>query len=137
MMGVASRNEKRVGVLVVEAAEQAGHHGGARPADAGEQGGDLRAADDHALAVLERVERAVRVALGGAAPHLLAAEEDQAVDGEEDGGGHRLREHDTQLVLEDQPHDADRDRAEHEEPRHALVSRLDLAPGQRAEEAGG
>src|SRR5438105_7029641 len=52
-----SQQEREAGgVLMVEASGQAGDHGDARAADAGEQGADLRHADGDRLSEVERVE---------------------------------------------------------------------------------
>ena len=104
-------------VLVVEAADQAGDHGDAGPADPGEQGQRLARADDPGLPVLKGVEAAavpvgVEALLDGQGPDLgappdpFAGQQDQPVDGEEDGGGQRLGEEVLQRVLQGQAEDA-------------------------------
>ena len=57
----------------------------------------------------------------GATADELAAEEDDAVDGQEDRGGEGLGELRAELVLEGQADDAHRDGAEDDEPGQALV----------------
>ena len=55
-----------------------------------------------------------------------------AVDREEDRGGERLREQGAQRVLEREAGEAGRDRRDDEQPRHALVGRLERPRPQRA-----
>src|SRR5581483_11385841 len=125
-------------VLVAQAAEQSRDHGDARPADAGEQGADLRHPDQARLLGVERVEATALLpapAYGWAPAEPFAEEQDGAVDREEDRRRQRLREQRAQLVLEDEADDPGRNGGDDEHPGHALVRRLDTAGAQRPEEA--
>ena len=92
-------------VLVVETAREAGDHRDARPADPREQRADLRDADEAGFLDVQRVGAPADLALAvrgrvrldeapdrGPPAEPLAEQQDQAVDGEEDGGGLGLRE---------------------------------------------
>jgi hypothetical protein len=78
-------------------------------------------------------------------PHARAApapaledEQQDAVGGQEDRGGRRRREQAAQRVLEQQPEDAGRDRADDEQPAQpgVAVAGGDLAVAQRAPQPG-
>src|ERR1019366_2859166 len=69
-----------------------------------------------------------------ASPDELAADQDHAVNGEEDRRVERLGEEHPQLVLEGEAHDPDGDRGHDEQPDEPLVGRLHAPRAQRGEE---
>ena len=92
-----------------------------------------------------QVSRAIRSSLSGdvlaerrrAAAQPLEGEQEHAVEGQEGGGRGSRGEERAQGVLEQQPEDAGRDGADHEQPAQARVDIVgrDLAVAQRAQQA--
>ena len=110
MIGVASRNANRAGVVVVEPADQAGRHHDPVTADPGDQRGGLNDPDRRRPRRYSSVFRAAarRPTFGsltsgertdlGAPAHPLGAEQDEAVHDQEDRRDQRLRQWRTRPV---------------------------------------
>ena len=67
----------------------------------------------------------------------FTAEQDQAVDGQEHRGDHRLGQRSLHRVLQQRADDADRDRGQDDHPGQLLVHRLDPAVPDRGQEPAG
>jgi hypothetical protein len=65
-----------------------------------------------------------------AAAQSFPGVQDDAVDGEEDGGRDRLAEDGPECVFQQQAGDADRDGGQDDQPGEPLVGGLDLAVAQ-------
>src|SRR4029453_4810473 len=73
---------------------------------------------------------------GGPPPESLSRQQDEAVDGEEDGGSERLGEEDPELMLKRQTGDPHRDSCDDDQPAKPLVAGLNPSGPQSAEHAG-
>ena len=131
-------------VLVVQAADEPGRHAHSVAADPGYQGRGLSHSDDARFAIFERVQPAAPIALhalaGRQCAHLRAAaqafgaEQDDAVDDQEDRRRQRFGQGLPNRALEQQTQDPHRDRRADDQPRQPLGRCLDPPLVERPEE---